>query len=57
MGSFGISKGNITRRKINKQNIEYLSNCNCQWRSNPDAPVSHHQAGPGQGGMGYIIAV
>ena len=63
MGSFGISEGNITRRrKVEEENThthththtEYAPN-GCQQRSSPDAQAHHQRAGAGQGGMGYII--
>ena len=44
--SFGISEGNITRRK--KKNTEYAPNPNSQQKSSPDAHDRHQQAGAGQ---------
>ena len=41
--SFGISEGNITRKKnkIKQTTIEYAPNYNSQWRSSPDAHIRH----------------
>ena len=58
VGSFGISEGNIIRRKgkkKKKQPTGYMPNCNCQQRSSSDAHVSHRRARTGQGDAGCII--
>ena len=43
MGNFGISEGNITRRK--KKNRDYIFNRNSQQRSSPDAHIYHQRGG------------
>ena len=54
VGSFGISEGNIIRRKEKKKKpTKYMPNCNCQQRSSSDAHVSHRLTG--QGDTGCII--
>ena len=55
MESFGISEGNITRRKKKKKKpIEYAPNHNSQQRSSLGAHVHHQPVGAGQGGTGCI---
>ena len=44
MGNFGISEGNITGRKKQK-NTDYMPNHNSWWRSSPDARIRHQQVG------------
>jgi len=55
VGSFGISEGNITGKKQNKQikkKTEYVPNCNYQRRTSTDACVCHQRVKAGQGGIG-----
>ena len=51
VGSFGISEGNIMRRKKTKTETkkptEYMHNHNCQQRSSPASRIHHQQAGLG----------
>ena len=61
VGSFGISEGNMTRKKRTTTaenthtHTEYTPNCNCQQRSDADACVIHKTVRVGQGGAGYIL--
>ena len=60
VGSFGISEGNITGREKKKtknhhhHNTEYAPNC--QWRSSPEARVSHQRARAGQEGVACTVS-
>ena len=52
VGSFGISEGDITKRK-NKYPTDFGPNGNSQ-RSSPETCIHHQQVGAEQGGTGCI---
>ena len=43
-------------KKKKNSNTSNMPNCNCKWRSNPEACVCHQHVGAGQGGVVCIIS-
>ena len=50
VGRFGISKGNIARKKKKKKLNQHY-----QWRNCSETHVCQQQVGAGQGSIGYIV--